>query len=121
MASLAIAAVLALILLLLLNDTPGAVVRTEWSGREIWIRRSFDLQGDPARAPRLLIHHDEDAKVYVNGRLVAALSGYTTDYQPVPLREATVLIRGRNVMAIHCRQTGGGQYIDAGLIEVIER
>ncbi|MHC5023504.1 MAG: glycoside hydrolase family 2 protein [Planctomycetota bacterium] len=103
------------------HDTPGAVVRTEWSGREIWIRRSFDLQGDPARAPRLLIHHDEDAKVYVNGRLVAALSGYTTDYQPVPLREATVLIRGRNVMAIHCRQTGGGQYIDAGLIEVIER
>jgi hypothetical protein len=52
--------------------------------------------------------------VYVNGQRVWQRRGYTTDYEAEEI-PAAALRSGRNAIAIHCRQTGGGQYIDAGL------
>jgi hypothetical protein len=103
------------------EDTPGTVVRTEWHTDNIWVRRAFELDEPPAEA-HLLIHHDEDAEVYVNGVRVAELKGYTTGYIVHPLSaEAQKAFRaGSNVIAIHCKQTGGGQYIDAGIVNLIE-
>lgn len=99
--------------------TPGARVGTEWRTREIWIRRAFDVAGPRAGERRLAltIHHDEDAEVFLNGVEVARLSGWTTDYETVPLSgpAADLLRPGRNVVAARCRQTYGGQYIDIGL------
>ena len=48
--------------------------------------------------------------------------GYLTDYMTVPLDEKGVAAvkPGKNVLAVHCKQTGGGQYIDAGLVKVEE-
>lgn len=104
------------------RDTPGALVQTEWGTADIWIRRTFDLGEKTVANPCLQIHHDEDAKVYLNGRLVAELGGYTTSYILHPLDEAgaAALRKGRNVAAVHCRQTQGGQYIDLGLVNLIE-
>lgn len=103
--------------------TPGALVRTEWKTPEIWIRRSFALQEAPRGKPRLRLHHDEDAEVYLNGMLAATLSGYSTGYTTAPLDEKAraVLRPGRNTLAVHCKQTAGGQYIDAGLVELVEK
>lgn len=103
--------------------TPGAVVRTEWRSGDIWLRRAFELeQGARTREAQLLIHHDEDAEVYLNGVLAAKLTGYTTDYVTVPIRPAarSALRAGSNLLAVHCQQTGGGQYIDVGLVTVSE-
>jgi hypothetical protein len=106
------------------EGTPGAVVRTVWDTSDIWLRRTFELHELPTEGALMLdIHHDEDAEVYVNGKLVRALKGYTAAYKPAAL-EADVrdLLRaGKNVIAVHCRQTGGGQYIDVGLSELVER
>jgi hypothetical protein len=103
------------------KGTPGTVVRTEWKTPDVWIRRSFELKELPKGEPVLRVHHDEDAEVYINGVLAARVVGYTTDYVEVPLtpegRQA--LKAGTNVIAVHCHQTGGGQYIDAGLVEVV--
>ncbi len=104
------------------KDTPGTTVRTEWKTPDIWVRRTFTLEKVPAD-PHLMIHHDEDAEVYINGKLAAKPAGFTTDYAPMPVnKEAKAALKtGKNTIAIHCRQTTGGQYIDAGIVEVIEQ
>jgi hypothetical protein len=101
------------------QGTPGAVIRTAWESDEIWMRRTFDLAKTPT-APHLMIHHDEDADVYINGEKALTLKGYTTGYQYIALPDAAkkLLKAGENTLAIHCRQTGGGQYIDAGLVDL---
>ncbi len=104
------------------KGTPGALVGTKWDGKEIWLRRVFDLETVPSD-PRISIHHDEDAEVFVNAVEAAKLRGYSTSYVPVPMsgkaREA--LKKGRNVLAVHCKQTTGGQYIDVGLDNVVHK
>ncbi|MCA9286057.1 MAG: hypothetical protein KDA22_12610 [Phycisphaerales bacterium] len=100
--------------------TPGATIGTEWTSPRIALRRQFDLNSLPATW-RVRIHHDEDARVYLNGALVAELSGYTTEPVVIePGSEATGALRiGTNILAVECRQTTGGQFIDADLVEVV--
>jgi hypothetical protein len=103
------------------EGTPGARVRTEWRSSDLWLRRWFTLRDAPASL-HVRVHHDEDAEVYLNGVRVADLAGYTTGYVMVPLDDAAraALVAGPNVLAVHVHQTDGGQYIDAGLVEVLE-
>lgn len=104
------------------RQTPGTVVRTQWDTSDIWILRPFALKDIPENL-YLNVHHDEDAQIYINGVLAANLYGYTTDYQTFSLPDQAykALRKGSNVMAVHCHQTGGGQYIDAGMVEVVEQ
>jgi hypothetical protein len=97
--------------------TPGAIVRTEWSSGEIWLRRRFSWDGSAPGDLLALVHHDEDVEVYLNGERILAAEGYTTGYETWPLdaQARALLRRGDNVLAVHCRQTGGGQYVDVGL------
>ncbi len=101
-----------------MRDTPGARVGTIWSTQNIWLRKRFTLETVPAN-PALLLHHDEDVEVYINGRRVLALKGYSTKYEVVPIdaEGRKQLRQGKNLMAVHCRQTGGGQFIDVHLID----
>ncbi|MFH0945234.1 MAG: sugar-binding domain-containing protein [Planctomycetota bacterium] len=100
-------------------STPGSAVKTSWKSDDIWLRRELELS-EVAGEMRLLVHHDEDAEIYLNGVLAAELAGYTTGYEMIPLtNEAIAGVRkGPNLLAIHCHQTAGGQYIDAGLVEL---
>ena len=98
--------------------TDGARVATLWSTDEIWLRKSFALDAIPDR-PALLISHDEDAVVYLNGTRVAEFEGYVTEYKTVPLSQqaAGALKVGENLLAVHCRQSTGGQFIDVHLVD----
>lgn len=104
------------------EGTPGTAVRTTWNTTDIWIRRSFELADTSADNLQLVMHHDEDAQVYINGVLAASPTGYTTSYSIFYLDKnaAQVLRKGANTIAIHCKQTMGGQYIDAGLVSITE-
>jgi hypothetical protein len=52
--------------------------------------------------------------------LAAKVTGFTASYEEIPISDEAraTLKSGSNVIAIHCRQTIGGQSIDAGLIEL---
>lgn len=97
-------------------DTPGTVVNTRWDSPDIWLRGEWNLELKPDTECYLSIHHDEDAEIYINGVLATKVNGYTTDYVLVPIsaEAQAALVKGKNVIAIHCHQTGGGQYIDVG-------
>jgi hypothetical protein len=100
------------------EGTPGSVVRTEWRGADIWIRREFEIKEAPA-APLLMMHHDEDAEVYINGVLAAKASGFVGNYEEFELTKVAkaALKPGKNTIAVHCHQTTGGQYIDVGIVD----
>lgn len=97
--------------------TPGSVVRTEWRTGDIWIRRTVQMPAKPWHAPFLLLHHDEDAEVYINGVLACKAEGFVGDYEEAGIAPAALaaLRPGANVIAVHCRQTSGGQFIDVGI------
>ncbi|MHB2033558.1 MAG: glycoside hydrolase family 2 protein [Gemmatimonadaceae bacterium] len=105
------------------KGTPGSVVRTTWNTGDIWMRRTFDLPSAALADPYWNIAHDDDADVYLNGTLVAQLSGYTSGYVRLPLdaRAIAALRAGTNTLAVHVHQIKGGQYADVGIDEVIER
>lgn len=103
-------------------STPGSKVRTNWKTPDIWLRRTIELPSGPLDGLSINIHHDEDAEVYINGVQALAMRGYITEYVPQPLdAKALAAIKpGMNVIAVHCKQTGGGQYIDVGVSRLVE-
>ena len=95
-------------------------MNTPWTTSDLWLRRSFDLESMNFSSPHLKIFHDDEAEVYVNGALAGKLAGSTSGYLFVPLSDAAraTLRAGANTIAIHVHQERGGQFIDAGLVDV---
>ncbi|NQV32349.1 MAG: beta-galactosidase, partial [Phycisphaeraceae bacterium] len=95
--------------------------RTPWTSSDIWIRRTFELASTDFMSPYLLIHHDENAEVYINGQRVLNLehtSNFYTWYAMTPAM-VRVLKTGTNLVAIHCHNEHHPQYIDLGIVDVI--
>jgi hypothetical protein len=101
------------------GNPPGAVIKTPWTTADIWLRREMEIPAAFGNL-QLWMHHDEDADVFINGVLAVRVHGYTTSYEVFPLLPAgeAAIKPGPNLIAIHCHQTTGGQYIDAGFVEV---
>jgi len=103
--------------------TPGAIVGTDWHSDDIWLRREIILPTDAHRHLQFRVYHDEDVEIYVNGILAAKADGYVTDYVMLPISAdaKSVMKPGAKILlAVHCHQTGGGQGIDVGLVDVGE-
>ena len=77
-------------------------IGTPWTTDDIWLRRTVTL---PKRLPDdvdVVVFHDEDVEVYVNGVLAASAPGYTTGYVSLPMSDA----RPGHAQA---RRAGGGR------------
>ena len=101
--------------------TPGSVVKTEWNNDDIWLRRTIKLDAKPAGDVLLNLHNDDDVEVFINGVKAYGVEDAKNQYTLVPISKeaAAALKAGENVVAIHCHQRGGGQYIDFGLSTLV--
>lgn len=105
------------------NNPPNTsgLIRTSWTTSDIWLRRTFNpgpLTAEQIQNLYFTVYHDEDVEIYVNGVLAASATGYVTSYGLLPLTaagRAAIIPDAANLLAVHCHQTGGGQYIDVGL------
>jgi hypothetical protein len=104
-------------------DTRFARVGTEWKTPDIWLRSAFDVADVAFTDPQLRVFHDEDAEIYINGQLVAELAGSNAGFAFVPFTGAAraAVQQGRNTIAVHVKQTRGGQFVDVGIVDVRDR
>jgi hypothetical protein len=107
------------------TEVPGASPRSPWTTPgTIYLRRPFDL--GPLTREQIdnlvfVTYHDEDVSIYINGVLAASAPGFVTSYVPLaitPQGKAAIIPNGKNVVAVSCTQTVGGQFIDVGLADL---
>jgi len=95
---------------------------TAWTGGDIWVRRTVRV-ADPHTAGelRLLMEHDDEVEVYLNGVLLTRQTGFNSQYDffPLPAAARQALRPGDNVLALHATSPQGGEYLDAGLYETL--
>jgi hypothetical protein len=84
-------------------------------------RRIFLLGARSLVDPHLVVRHDEDADIWIDGTPVDSLSGYDQAYSLLPLDQAArkLMTPGSHTLAVHVKNTRGGQYIDVGIVEVL--
>ncbi|SDM61065.1 PVC-type heme-binding CxxCH protein [Kriegella aquimaris] len=100
----------------LFGSTNTEQTKTKWTSRDIWLRRTVNID-EELTEPVLKISHDDDYEVFVNGTLLMEEKGASGDYKYLRLNEekGKLFKKGKNVIAVHCRNTGGEQFIDLGI------
>lgn len=95
------------------------VAKTYWTGRNIWMRREFNLDKTDFKEPILKLQHDDDVKVYLNGSLIYEARCCAGKYLMLPMSNEmkSKLKKGKNLFAIHVINTGGGAVLDVGIVE----
>jgi hypothetical protein len=93
--------------------------KTAWTSKNLWVRRSFDLQDPMLKDLALKLNHDDNIEVYLNGSLIYSHVGWTDNkfvYIPIESNVLKGLKKENNVLAIHIANTAGGAWLDAGLV-----
>ena len=91
---------------------------TAWDTKEIWVRRTFNYDGASIDYLLAKLRYDEDVEVYLNGnKIYSCANCYVTSVKTYPLEEAIkkYLHKGENTIAMHCLNTQGYAWLDAGL------
>ncbi|HSN07693.1 MAG TPA: DUF4965 domain-containing protein [Hanamia sp.] len=93
--------------------------KTIWKSKDLWIRREFQVNNLNLDNLFLKVRHDDDVEVYLNGKNIYSKGGAVGKFVLIDLNEAikTNLKQGKNLLAIHCTNTGGYAYLDAGIVE----
>jgi hypothetical protein len=94
--------------------------KTIWQSNDIWVRRTFDVSNpETIHALFLKLNHDDNIDVYLNGKKIYDKVGWTNTFEYISLGEEhkKVLKPGKNVIAIHLRNTAGGRFLDFGLVD----
>ena len=95
-----------------------SMAKTIWNTADLYYRRTFDLETTDLESLFLKLNHDDNVKVWLNGIQIADINGWQNSYKYLPVsQEAMQALKTEgNVLAIHIRNTAGGQFLDAGLV-----
>ncbi|MDR2626777.1 MAG: DUF4965 domain-containing protein [Dysgonamonadaceae bacterium] len=97
-------------------------INTAWNSEHIWVRREFTLDDSlPDKKIFLEYSHDDHVEIYINGIEIVRVNDKCQENALAELTEEvrSSLQKGKNVIAAHCRNTGGEACLDFGLsIEV---
>ena len=96
-----------------------SAVNTQWNSDNIWIRRNFEVNEKIPDDLFLKIDHDDDVEVFLNGKSIFSQQGANGKLKIVDLQNSIKdnLKEGKNVLSIHCVNTGGAAFLDAGIVE----
>jgi hypothetical protein len=103
------------------TETAGAIARTEWKTSNIWMRTVVNIADTGFAALHFRLYHDDDAEVYINGVPAGSFSRYNSEYEEFPVTPPgrNALRPGKNIIAVHCLQKRGGQYVDIGIVDLL--
>lgn len=79
------------------------------------LRRTFDLPVVGTGIYTFKMQHDDDIKVYLNGKLVIDEPDYTDERISTYEIPNDAFVSGENLLAIYIQQNWGGAYLDYGL------
>ncbi|MCC6142636.1 MAG: hypothetical protein IT368_02405, partial [Candidatus Hydrogenedentes bacterium] len=74
--------------------------------------------GQAADLVALVLHHDDDIEIFLNGNPVFHRQGWNDSYGAFDVTEsvAPALKTGENILAVQMQQGTGGQYFDLALL-----
>src|ERR1044071_7549075 len=88
---------------------------TSWEDNEIWVRREFTLPENGLDGNIFLIYsHDDDMELYLNGKEIVN-TGHAAKHDVRMKLDKSWFVAGKNVIAAHCKDTGGDAYLDFGI------
>lgn len=100
------------------KDGVQDLIHTPWDTKNIWLRQSFECDDASFTKAILFIHYDNDAEVFLNGKKLWSQTRWNDQYQIFDVTAAAKdqLAKGKNTIAVHCKQDTGGQYIDLAFL-----
>ncbi|RYY17812.1 MAG: DUF4965 domain-containing protein, partial [Chitinophagaceae bacterium] len=91
---------------------------SKWLSREIWVRRTFSIDDINIEQLILRLKNDDDVEVYLNGSKIYNCGPcVNSSFAELELADSikSRLVKGKNLLALHCVNTGGDALLDAGL------
>ncbi|MGV8134377.1 MAG: glutaminase domain-containing protein [Mangrovibacterium sp.] len=90
-------------------------LQTQWTTKDIWVRREFTISAVPEGEVYLTYSHDDIFELYLNGKQLVKTEYEWHNGVTLTLDKSLLKAGEKNVIAAHCHNRTGGGYVDFGL------
>ncbi len=95
----------------------GGKARTQWKTKDIYFRKTFEYAGGELKNAAVVIHHNDNTEIYVNGQKITAVTGSKGFYMIMVTEQMKqALKKGLNTLAVHSHEAGQGQFVDFAIL-----
>jgi hypothetical protein len=94
-----------------------SAAKTVWKGKDLWVRRKFDLTATNFNKLYLKLQHIGNIQVYLNGEKIYDIKGRAPKFSYIPIEKTSLLRTGLNLLAVHIENNARRQWLDLGLVD----